>query len=169
MPPNALLTFYANRSPDHAGRYLRDLHAFSLDQLESTHDLIQWLFPLDTPSPVNPFAPTLDTETLAAFRASPPLEANLQKSLDMMLHFYGLTRTGATISRAQNFPARAPNYLHPNNHNHLRLTRILRSTHLLGLEQESDALLTALLAIARDHPTAITLRTLHFWQASQNP
>ncbi|HVX86759.1 MAG TPA: opioid growth factor receptor-related protein [Phycisphaerae bacterium] len=164
MPSNPLLTFYTNTTPDHAGRYLRDIHAFSLDQLESTHDFIQWLFPLDTPSPVNPFAPTLDAQTIADFRAGPPLQTNLQKSLNLMLNFYGLTRSAAAITRAQNFPARAHNYLHPNNHNHLRLTRILRSTHLLGLEQESGALLTALLAIAHDHPAAITPPTLHFWQ-----
>jgi hypothetical protein len=49
------------------------------------------------------------------------------------------------------------------NHNHLRLTRILRSTLLLGLEAESAALFHALNAIYREYPTRISARTHAFW------
>ncbi|MGN6368745.1 MAG: opioid growth factor receptor-related protein [Phycisphaerae bacterium] len=162
----SLISFYLNESPDSAGRRLADIWAFSLDELEYHHDFIQWLFPLDTPSPVNPDAPTLDANTIRLFRANPQLRANLLHSLDKMLYFYGLTRTDPTITRVPNFPDRSPNWLRPNNHNHLRLTRILRSTHLLGLEKESAALLQCLLEIAADLPTAITPTTLRFWQSA---
>jgi hypothetical protein len=49
------------------------------------------------------------------------------------------------------------------NHNHLRLTRILRSTLLLGLEAESKALFQALNAIVREFPDRISTPTHAFW------
>ena len=49
------------------------------------------------------------------------------------------------------------------NHNHLRLTRILRSTLLLGLEAESKALFHALNSIYREFPDRIPARTHAFW------
>ncbi len=164
----SLLTFYLDQSPDHAGRFLHDLWAFSLEELEYHHDFIQWLFPLDTPSPVNPDAPTLDPQTIAAFRGSPQHKQNLLHSFDLMLHFYGLGRVNGAVIRADNFSARTPNWLRKGNHNHLRLTRILRCLHLLGLEEDSAALLKCLIHIANDFPGAVTLTTLNFWQNTQN-
>jgi hypothetical protein len=52
------------------------------------------------------------------------------------------------------------------NHNHLRLTRILRSTLLLGLEPESKALFGALNALYREHPDSIPARTHAFWSSA---
>src|SRR5690242_1933999 len=116
MSHSPLITFYQNQSPDHADRFPRDIHAFSHDQLESHHDFIQWLFPLETPSPVNPFAPTHNTKTLHAFRTSSEIQTNLLRSLDLMLDFYGLERQpdpqskikneNSKIIPAPNFPAR---------------------------------------------------------------
>jgi hypothetical protein len=178
----SLTSFYLNQSPDHARRLLADIHAFSLEQLESTHDFIQWLFPLETKSPVNPLAPTLDLQTISEFRSTPLLQQNMLRSLDLMLHFYGLQRKGdmihlpstqsklenrnSKIVTASNFPNRSPIYLHPNNHNHLRLTRILHSLSLCGLTNEAAALLACLQQIAQDHPHAITPATLRFWQSA---
>jgi len=53
------------------------------------------------------------------------------------------------------------------NHNHLRLTRILRSTLLLGLGAESKALFDALNAIYREFPDRIPARTHAYWSDAQ--
>ena len=163
-----LIDFYRNAGPDHAGRTLEDIWSFSYDQLESTHDFIQWLFPIDKPSPVNPLAPTLDAETAAAFRHDPQITSRLLKSLDVMLTFYGLKRVaaaaGVTVQRAPNFPRRAPEWLSPGDHNLRRLTRILRCLHLAGLNPEARALLAALQTIAKEYPAAATGNTLHYWE-----
>ncbi len=164
----SLLTFYLNETPDHAGRFLHDIWAFSLEDLEYHHDFIQWLFPLDTPSPFNPEAPTLDTVTVRSFRGSRQHKQNLLHSLEVMLHFYGLADTNGVVIRADNFSERSTNWLRKGNHNHLRLTRILRTLHLVGLEQESAALLQCLNQIANDFPAAITPATLNFWQNTQS-
>ena len=44
-----LLTFYADAVPDHRGRFLREIQNWSDEDLERTHDYIQWLFPLAEP------------------------------------------------------------------------------------------------------------------------
>ena len=41
-----LLRFYAGTGPDDRGRFLREIHQWPDDELEHTHDYIQWLFPL---------------------------------------------------------------------------------------------------------------------------
>jgi hypothetical protein len=165
----SLLAFYRGTGRDHDGRRIADIWAFSRDQLESIHDFIQWLFPLEVPSPVNPEAPTLDAETIAEFRKSPELQANLRKSLAMMLDFYGLEERAGQIAPAAAFAERSANWLSPNNHNHLRLTRIMHCLWLCGLEGKAQALLECLLRIAQQHPNAVTSRTLSFWRGAVGP
>jgi hypothetical protein len=160
----SLTEFYRGQTRDHAGRRIADIWAFSHDELESIHDFIQWLFPLEAPSPVNPEAPTLDARSMAEFSNSPELQANLRKSLAMMLDFYGLEQRQGKIVTAANSAVRSANWLMPNNHNHLRLTRIMHCLALCGLEAEAKALLQCLLDVARQHPGTVTSRTLEFWR-----
>jgi len=98
------------------------------------------------------------------------MQDRLRQAFQRMLRFYGLrqtvTSTGITIERAPDFAARAQNWLWPMNHNHLRLTRILRSTLLLGLGAESKALFHALNAIYREYPDRIPARTHAFWSSA---
>jgi hypothetical protein len=156
-----ILGFYAGTMPDDDGRMLADIQQWPDSRLEDVHDFIQWLFPLPEPSPVNPRAPVLDDATIAAFSE----QANLRVSLERMLRFYGLElRAGPVVSRAPNFQQRALNWLAPNNHNHLRISRILRCCRLLGLAAEARAFLDALQEINPDHPGAITARSSQFWK-----
>jgi hypothetical protein len=48
-----LLAFYRGQAPDDAGRWLKDIWEWDDEQLETTHDFIQWLFPLPEPSRFN--------------------------------------------------------------------------------------------------------------------
>ena len=169
---DALLAFYRGTGRDIQGRSHADILAWSDSALEAVHDYIQWLFPLPEPSGANPFAPLVTPRVEAAFRSSEELRSRLRAAWLRMLRFYGLgvDAEGAVI-KAGLFAQRARVWLTPYNHNHLRLTRILRSLHLLGLEQESAALFAALEAIYRaegdgDEPTGsrITPETFGYWQ-----
>ncbi len=164
---NPLIAFYRDGARDDRGRTLAEILAWDDDRLEDVHDFIQWLFPLPERSGANPSAPTLDVATIEAFQASREMRERLRQSFDRMLRFYGLAwdtgAAAAVIVRAPNFAVRAQNWLWPMNHNHLRITRILRSTLLLGLEAESKALFDALNAIYREFPTRISARTHAFW------
>lgn len=166
---NPLIAFYRDGMRDDRGRTLAEILDWDDDRLEAHHDFIQWLFPLPERSGANPLAPVLDHETVEAFRTTPEMRDRLRAAFERMLRFYGLRWAGTTVERAGNFRERAQNWLWPGNHNHLRLTRILRSTLLLGLEPESKALFHALDAIDGEFPDRISSRTHAFWSdAAQN-
>ena len=162
-----IIGFYSGRAPDHAGRTLQQIQQWPDERLESVHDFIQWLFPLPEPSPVNPLAPVLDQETIDAFKAHPESRENLRASLARMLGFYGLELQSGppcAVRRAANFPDRAGNWLHAGSHNHLRITRILKSIALLGLRPEARAFLECLEAIYAENSGKISAISLGFWR-----
>ncbi len=146
-----IVRFHAHAAPDGQGRRLADIQAWEDARLEAAHDYIQWLFPLPEPSGFNPAAPLLTTDDIAAFHRDPALRAALRASLHRMRRFYRL-------------PDGAPHWLSPGNHNLLRLTRILRCLHLLGLQDEADALLRELEALYAGGGKAIGPVTLEYWR-----
>lgn len=166
-PSHPLVAFYRDGAPDDCGRTLDEVLAWSDDRLEAVHDFIQWLFPLPERSGANPSAPTLDAATIQAFRDTSAMRDRLHQAFVRMLRFYAFTwvtsAAGPAVQRLPDFRERAQNWLWPGNHNHLRLTRILRSTLLLGLEAESKALFHALNAVYREFPDRISARTHAFW------
>jgi hypothetical protein len=167
-----LVEFYSGRAPDHAGRFVEQIQHWPDEKLEAVHDFIQWLFPLAEPSPVNPLAPVLDRETMQAFAAQPDLRQNLRVSFLRMLRFYGLEidpGPPAAMKRAANFPQRAAVWLHPGNHNHLRITRIMKSLALLGLKEDAGAFLGCLETIYAEAPGKISATSLHFWRTAIGP
>jgi hypothetical protein len=146
-----LIGFLSGASPDGEGRLLDEILAWPDQRLEQVHDFIQWMFPLTEPSPVNPGAPVLDTAALAAIRARPELQANLRRSYQRMRSFY----------------ASSNHWITPGNHNHLRITRILKCLTLLGLESQAREFFEWLSVIYRQecrkpHP-GITARSYQFW------
>jgi hypothetical protein len=168
--PNPLVAFYRDGAPDHEGRTLIEILAWADDRLEAIHNFIQWLFPLPEPSGANPHAPILDPATIRTFNSSIAMQERLRLSFRRMMRFYGFrqysTPAGIVMECAPDFTARAENWLWPMNHNHLRLTRILRSTLLLGLGAESKALFYALNALYREYPDRIPSRTHAFWSSA---
>jgi hypothetical protein len=164
-----LLRFYRLEDTDARGRTLAEIWTWDAGRLEAVHDYIQWLFPLPEPSAFNARAPILTDEAIAAFRADATLRERLLRSLTLMLAFYGLalaTDGDGTprIERAPDFATTSRRWLQPGDHNHLRLTRILGSLRRLGLEAHSRALQACLAAIAHEHPQAISVATLGYWQ-----
>ena len=147
----ALVSFYNpyTLAPDSKGRTLPRILAWPDTKLESSHDYIQVLFPLPEGSMFNWIAPLVDASTFHAFRSRPELRNGLKKSLTRILHFYGFELQGRDAADMKVIPAdHAPkafrNWVVPSNHNHLRITRILRSLRVLGLEQEAKAFFVAL-------------------------
>lgn len=162
-----ILDFYSGRGRDDRGRTLLDILGWTDTRLEEVHDYIQWLFPLRERSGANPDAPVLDEETIAQFRTDPSLKATLHRSFLRMLAFYGLETGQDGVARAASFEGKSHNWLRPGNHNHLRLTRMLRSLSVLGLEEDALSLLSCLRSIYEAEATTrrsrITPQTFHFW------
>jgi len=166
-----IIGFYSGTVPDHRGRYLHEIQRWPEDQLEKVHDYIQWLFPLPEPSGFNVAAPVLNRESIQVFRARPDLQEQLRVSFLRMMSFYGLkARSGEQVSviRAPNFAAKATVWLSPGNHNHLRITRILKCLNVLGLEAEAKAFFDCLSEIYDDEQNkpmpAISDETMRYWR-----
>lgn len=159
-----LVEFYRGEARDTEGRRLEEIWAWDDDALEAVHDFIQWLFPLPEPSNFNPDAPLLSEQDIQAFRADPLLQGRLQRSFERVLRFLGLAlMEGGKVVEGDNFAARVPDVWAYPNHNWLRITRILRSLTLLGLEAQARALYDWLSATHREQRSPISAETFRYW------
>ncbi len=165
-----LVRFYLGMVGDSSGRFLAEIREWNYDRLEYTHDYVQWLFPTRSRSQFNSSAPTLDEEQIRDFRYSERLQAELHASFRQMLDFYGFClREGEgqmTIERSPGWKARFENWMTPENHNFLRITRIMTSLRTLGLATQVRALLTALELVYEKHPNVIGDRAIGFWRSA---
>jgi hypothetical protein len=159
-----IVDFYSGKATDTSGRTLREIHAWGYNELETVHEYIQWLFPLTEPSQYNPRAPVLDAEQIAQFHTDSELRARLLASFDKMIDFYGFERNNLSIVPSNSWEERSRNWLRPGNHNHLRLTRILRSLSALDLKDQAHALFEALSAVFAEKPNAISDTTMKYWK-----
>ena len=164
-----VVAFYRGEAPDYKGRTLQTLWDWDDERLEDAHDYIQVLFPLKEPSHFNSRAPLLDDASAAAFRADETVRANLLRSYQRMLRFYGFRRDEATgeVVEADNFAARATEWLTPGDHNHLRVTRILKCLAACGLGAEAAAFQKRLLAVAA--PGRVSAESLYYWRNALAP
>jgi hypothetical protein len=158
-----LIDFYRGEGTDAEGRRLDDILSWSNGRLEAVHDFIQWLFPLPEPSRFNPDAPLLTPDDIAAFRQDPALRNNLRRSFERILQFLGLQEQGGEVVEGPNLVRRAQGVWDHPNHNWLRVTRILRSLHLLGLEAEAEALYRRLEEFHASRRFPIGDDTFRFW------
>jgi hypothetical protein len=157
-----LTDFYRGEATDTAGRTLGQIQGFSDQRLEAVHDFIQWMFPLRERSQFNPSAPLLTDADIAEFRADPQLNQNLLRSFEVFLAFLGLSSDDGVVTRAKDFDAKSDVWRFPN-HNWLRITRVLASTRILGLEASSLALFGFLESLKESGDSGITDDTFAYW------
>lgn len=138
-----LLAFYGDEGTNSSGYTLEQVLGWPDEDWEEQHDFIQFLFPTDEPSMFNPDAPVLDSATIARFRADPLLRHRLRRSFDRWLSFCGIIRTVDGLA----FDNPNPRVWDRQNHNWLRITRVLRSLNLLGLPDEAQAFFALLTTI----------------------
>lgn len=121
-----IVDFYLDANPlrDDLGFTFKDVMQFTDEQLETQHDYIQWMFPIREASQFNPYAPLVTNHTILLFRELDILRDRMFESYEKMKSFY-FTR------------GRCWDWVTPNNHNFLRITRIIKSLKLFGLEQQA--------------------------------
>jgi hypothetical protein len=168
-----LTRFFAGGGDDD-GRTFDEILGWDDARLEMVHDYIQWVFPLPERSGANPWAPVLDAATIAAIRGNAEMQERLRAGFQRMLAFYGFALEGEAVVEGPRFVAASRNWLHAGNHNHLRLSRMLRSLRVLGLEREAAALWEALRVLYERESAVgrrtITPETFAFWkQAATGP
>ena len=90
--PNYILAFLEHRGLDYQHRTLREVWAFSDDEIERTHDFIQWVFPTTEPSQNVIGSPVLSSDELALVRASKEAKESIIASSDWFMGFLLVTR-----------------------------------------------------------------------------
>jgi hypothetical protein len=158
-----LVDFYRGLKTDTEGRLLEDILGWPDDDLEAVHDFIQWLFPLPEPSQFNPDAPLLTNEDIATFKSDPVLQINLMKSFERILAFLGLSLSEGNVADGPNFKSRVADVWASPNHNWLRISRILRSLTLLGMNDQAQAFYQWLNATYTGRKFPISADTFRYW------
>lgn len=142
-----LHAFLAEAGPDDRGRRAADVLAFSNEELEAVHDYIQWLFPLPTRSAAQPAAPVLTDAELVAIRADAQARSTLTQATERMLRFYRETRW----------------WLTGYDHNHLRISRIIKSLGLLVGPDDAHRFHEAILTLHEAAGSPVNARSLQYW------
>ena len=117
-----IVGFLEGKTPDHRGRTLSMVLAFSDERAEQTHDYVQWLFPLEEPSGSVQGAPVLSDLDIDEIKKSLAAQANLIKASEWFFQF---------LNRNQRWIAKY-------DHNQLRITRVIKSLRLLVGNHEAD-------------------------------
>ena len=145
-----IVGFLEGKTTDHRGRILAMLLQQTDHQAETTHDYIQWMFPLDEPSRSVNGAPVLNELEIDEIRQSSLAQANLAKSARWFLGF--LERNDHWITKY--------------NHNHLRITRVIKSLRLLASDQAADEFRDKVLALAGDNLNLVDQKARAFWNSN---
>ena len=145
-----IVGFLEGKTPDHRGRILAMLLQQTDHQAETTHDYIQWLFPLDEPSRSVNGAPVLTELDIDEIKGSSLAQANLARSARWFLGF--LERNNHWITKY--------------NHNHLRITRVIKSLRLLASDEAADEFRDKVLALAGDNLNLVDQKARGFWRSA---
>lgn len=160
-----LIRFYEGEIPDHMGRFINTIWRLDHFWLEHTHDYIQWLFPLPEKGRFNGFAPVLSERDRLAFRESAILRERQRISLDVMLDFLGLSRKENQIHAQQCLNIGQHIWLKPGGHNHLRITRMIRSLHRCAQEDLALVLKSAVLQLGTQKGI-VSETSLAYWRSA---
>jgi len=147
---SAIVDFLEGRGPDAAGRTIEAVLGFGPRPLEHHHDFIQWLFPLPEPSRAVPTAPIVSPGDIETLRSSPAAQFNLARARTHMIWFYETT----------------DHWLKPEDHNHLRITRIIRSLRLLVGDREADGFRRRIADRIAQEKLVINPESLRRWSAA---
>ena len=139
--------FLEGAIPDGRGRTLSMIMAFDDQTIENTHDFIQWIFSLDEPSRSHPGAPVLDLFEIEEIKSSDVALENLMQSADW---YFG-------------FLQRHDHWIRQYDHNHLRISRAIKSLRLLVSDEVADRYKAAILDFLGGNISAISERSRGYW------
>ncbi|WP_165799640.1 opioid growth factor receptor-related protein [Sphingomonas oleivorans] len=135
---------------DAAGRTHAEIIGWPDVAIEQHHDFIQWLFPLPEPSRAVPGSPVLTEADRAELAASPAARERMEQAAARMLRFYRDN----------------DHWLVPHDHNHLRISRIIRSLRLILGDSAADRFRDAIMARVAQAGASISATSLDYWSAA---
>ena len=170
MHPN--IAFLLGAAPDPYGRTLQDYLAFSEEDWEAQHDVIQMAFPTMTQSKFHPNQPFLSADFSIADLTTDAYQ-RCRAAISLLLHSYlkSLRVEFLVNHNVPSFVLRGGSYLYwadSRNHNTLRLTRILECLGIFGMTNIQHGLHNFLVyEIAAQSTESISAKTVAFWVAAK--
>jgi hypothetical protein len=165
-----IVDFYNGVIKHPSGHSIEDIWLWDDYTLEKGHTYIQYLFPLKEKSKAVPKSPVISDEEVAMFLEDKELRKKLLKSFLVMLDFYGLKSIkkddNIVIKKSNEYNEKKENWQNIGNHNHLRITRILKSLTMLGLPKFANAFYKCLKEITQEDPAKFSETTINFWKES---
>ena len=129
---NFFINFFQNEISNIDGLKYEDILKYNDEQLEDKHDYIQYLFPLPIKSKFNPKAPVIGQIFIDEAINNIKIRKNIIKAFLRMIDFYGfnyIVKPFDLVDRGEE-----KHWLTKNNHNYLRITRILKFLMLVKME-----------------------------------
>lgn len=176
---SAIIDFYNGDGPDGSGRLIEETLNKPFHWLESTHDWVQWLFPLREESAFNPEAPLLTDEDVKRFDGIKLYEyykfclpRNLQDAVNLFLNFLGIQctwysdsfdRMFSKFSLSDSFDLQKYTWFEFN-HNHLRISRFLGFLSIIGSSRYAAELLAFMKKTAEQHGVVLNPRSIEYWE-----
>ena len=130
----SIVDFLEGVEPNINQLYIQDIWDLSDEEIENTHDFIQWLFPTDKPSRYNLAAPVLSEQDILNVQNSEKAQKNLKYSANWFLNF--LDRHSYWVDK--------------HDHNQLRIKRLKKCLRLLIDINFSDKFLNEVIKIKKD-------------------
>ncbi len=150
MENSLLINFLKGIGKDKHGRMIEEIWNYSDEQIEAVHNYIQWIFPTKEMSENVMGSPYLDNEeTVNAIKIDLDIQENLVTSL----------------MRTQNFYRDNDFWLQPNDHNHLRITRILKSITLLSSKENAIEFYDFIMLRVKEFQP-VTEESLEYWKSA---
>lgn len=145
---SSVLAFMENNGSDHKKRKLLDIIKEDDHFWEREHDFIQWLFPLDEKSMAVPTSPVIREPEITFIKES----AVAQISLD------------TSIARYKEFLNRNNGWHSAHDHNHLRITRVLKCLKLIRNLESAQQFKYWVASELGDSIDVINAKTQQYWR-----
>lgn len=143
----SVVGFLHGTDKDVSDRSLDDVLNNNDEWLEAEHNYIQWLFPLLEESQQVHDAPVLTEEDVAVIKTSEQAIANQKRAVERMLQFY----------------KDSDHWLTQMDHNHLRITRMLKSVRLLQSSDAAEEIYNTLLEQVHQAGDPIDSKNIAYW------
>lgn len=165
--------FLLGQGSDHLGRSWQEILSLDDQWWDECHDFIQWLFPLPVESKHAADSPVLTEQDLTDLWENFLVQVNLVKFTERFCEFLGMkifvpfganSKKRYRVSLSKNFSEQAQYWLRANDHNHLRINRMLQCLVLFGLENLAKEIFRCLVMIKCEFTDCITEKTMVYWR-----
>ena len=151
VEPN-LVSFLDGSGTDNAGRYIDQILEMDDSELEDSHDYIQWLFPLTEPSNAVPNSPILTQDDISLIKEDISIKDNLSRAIERMEQFY----------------TNNDHWIDEYDHNHLRISRIIKSLNLLLDREIAERFYNKIMARVNDSENDVSEDSILKWKEALN-